>query len=95
MEVYVTPPVESYPEGGIVRKLRQAMYGLKAAPKAWQLHQTHVGTRSQATMDRAESLLLRVGKTLSMSYIDDILAVGPHESTDCFYREVPQLRLVN
>lgn len=36
-EVYVKPPIEFYPTGGVLCKLRKAMYRLKIAPKAWQV----------------------------------------------------------
>lgn len=35
-EVFVGPPMEFYPNGGVLWKLRKAMCGLKAAPMAWQ-----------------------------------------------------------
>ena len=37
-DVWVRPPVEYYPEGGVVWKLKRALYGLKNAPKLWQQH---------------------------------------------------------
>ena len=37
-DVFVIPPGEFYPNGGVLWKLRRAMYGLKQSPKAWQLH---------------------------------------------------------
>ena len=37
-EVLVLPPVEYYPSGDVVWKLKRALYGLKNAPKLWQQH---------------------------------------------------------
>ena len=37
-DVWVHPPVEHYPEGGVVWKLKRALYGLESAPKLWQQH---------------------------------------------------------
>ena len=37
-DVWVLPPVAYYPEGGVVWKLKRALYGLKTAPKLWQQH---------------------------------------------------------
>lgn len=37
-EVYVKPPMEFYPDGGILWRLQKAMRGLKTAPQAWLLH---------------------------------------------------------
>lgn len=34
-EVYVKPPPDFYPNGGVLWRLRKAMYGLKTVPKAW------------------------------------------------------------
>jgi len=35
---YVWPPEEFYPQGGVVWKLKKALYGLKSSPKLWQTH---------------------------------------------------------
>lgn len=50
------PPIEFYPEGNILWRLRKAMCGLKAAPKAWQLHfaETMITMGAQKTMERTE-----------------------------------------
>ena len=37
-DVWVLPPVEYYPEGGVVWRLKRTFYGLKNAPKLWQPH---------------------------------------------------------
>ena len=37
-EMYVIPPKEFYPYGGVLWLLRKAMYGLRGSPKAWQDH---------------------------------------------------------
>ena len=37
-DFWVLPPVECYPERGVVWKLRRALYGLKSAHKLWQQH---------------------------------------------------------
>ena len=37
-DIFVIPPVESYPQGGILWKLRRAGYGLRNAPRLWQDH---------------------------------------------------------
>ena len=36
--LFVIPPKEYYPRGGVLWKLKKAMYGLKSAPKDWQDH---------------------------------------------------------
>ena len=35
-DVWVLSPVEYYPEGDVVWKLKRSLYGLKNAPKLWQ-----------------------------------------------------------
>ena len=37
-DVWVLPPVKYHPEGGVVGKVKRALYGLRNAPKLWQQH---------------------------------------------------------
>ena len=37
-DFYVIPPLEFYPDGRTLWKLRKALYGLKHSPKLWQQH---------------------------------------------------------
>ena len=37
-ETFVWPPEELYPQGGVVWRLKKALYGLKNSPKLWQDH---------------------------------------------------------
>ena len=39
-DVWILPPVEYYPGGGVVGKLKHAVSGLKNVPKLWQQHLT-------------------------------------------------------
>ena len=42
-EVFVIPPVEYYPNGGVLWKLCKAMYGLKQSPRMWQQQPASLG----------------------------------------------------
>lgn len=88
-EVCLRLPIESYPDQTMLWRIRKAMYGFKAGPKAWQQH--------FATMNEIGSKRLRTEPHVYyfptqhlyiMSYVDDILTVGPQDSADWFCEEL-------
>lgn len=92
-EVYVEPPVGFYPDGNVIWKLRKTMYRRKTAPGAWQLHFAETMSTCGAKRLRNKPNIhyfLQNAQSI-MSYVDDILAVEPQDSTDCFYGDDSQL----
>ena len=64
-ELYVVPPQEFYDQGSVPWKLKKALYGLRAAPRAWQDHlaelvHTHNFKRMQSEANVYASLALKV-----------------------------------
>ena len=75
---YVWPPEEFYPQGGVLWKLKKALYGLKNSPKLWQDHFANVmkkldfvRCKSDANSYKHEDCQLYV-----LCYVDDLLIVG-------------------
>lgn len=92
-QVYVRPPVEFYPNGGVLWELQEAMYRLKAAPNAWQAHFAEAVVDMGTERVRSEpSVYCFPDKGLyAMSYADDVLTAGLQDSSGWFYAELSQL----
>lgn len=95
-EVYVTPPVELYPECGLVWEQWEAMQGLKTTSKAWELQFAEARSVLVAGRLRGEpNVYYCLGKNLcAMSCVDDMLAIGPQDASDSFYGTISQLYFV-
>lgn len=78
--LYIIPPPEYYSRGGILWKLKKAMYGLKSAPRDWQDHLAGVLTTrlsfkrlmSDSSVYYCASLTIWL-----LVYVDDFMVFGP------------------
>lgn len=72
------------------------MFGLKTAPKAWQ--QDFAETMHDMGPKRLRSVpeVCYFPTTLfyDMSFVGDILTIGPQDSADCFYEELSKTLLI-
>ena len=77
-DVFVIPPGEFYPNGGVLWKLRRAMYGLKQSPKAWQLHFASVMADLGFKRLKSDANLYfhPEYKVCLLCYVDDVLLFG-------------------
>ena len=77
-DVFVIPPGEFYPHGGVLWKLRRAMYGLKQSPKAWQLHFASVMADLGFKRLKSDANLYfhPEYKVYLLCYVDDVLLFG-------------------
>ena len=76
-ETFVQPP-EPYYKPGFLWKLVKALYGLRAAPKAWQLHFAKIATE-KLEMSRSKydaNVYYGFGVYL-LVHVDDLLILGP------------------
>ena len=75
-EVFVQPP-EPYCKPGILWKLKKALYGLRAAPAAWQKHFAKVVTTSlHFTRSKYDPNVYFAPGIWILVHVDDILLVG-------------------
>ena len=58
-DFYVIPPLEFYPEGRTLWKLKNALYGLKHSPKLWQQHFASVMEKNGFRRMKSDPNLLR------------------------------------
>ena len=74
-DVWVLPPVEYYPEGGVVWKLKLAFYGLKSAPKLWQQHlAATLESQGFRCMNSDPNLYYNASrKVYILCYVDDLM----------------------
>ena len=75
---WVLPPVEYYPEGGVIWELKRALYGLKNALKLWQQHlaatlESH-GFRHMKSDPNLYYSASR--KVYILCYVDDLMIFG-------------------
>ena len=74
--------MEFYPEQQTLWKLKKAMYGLKAAPRAWQDHYAKTMEQLGATRLVSAHNIYRFleHNVFVMAYVDDLLFVGSDDS---------------
>ena len=77
-DFYVIPPLEFYPEGRILWKLRKALYGLKHGPKLWQQHLASVMEKNDFRRMKSDpNLYVHESKKLYvLAYVDDLMFFG-------------------
>ena len=80
-EIFVKPPDEFYPEGGVVWRLKRALYGLKNAPRLWQDHFADVMKCNNFHRSKTDAnLYCHFEKKLYvLCYVDDLFMVGNDE----------------
>ena len=78
METYVIPPLEFYPEGRTLWKLKKALYGLKHSPKLWQQHFASVMEKNGFRRMKSDpNLYVHDSKQLYvLAYVDDLMFFG-------------------
>ena len=77
-EVFVWPPEEFYPGGGVVWRLKKALYGLKNSPRLWQDHFASVMNQLNFVRSKSDANLYRHEDNLVfiLCYVDDLLLFG-------------------
>ena len=95
-EIWVVPPKEAYPNGGVLWKLRKAMYGLRSAPKAWQDHFAKVMATLGFRRLKSEPNVYVNPETgvIVLSYVDDLLYLGSTEASTKFYSDLSKHLLI-
>ena len=89
-EVFVIPPVEYYPNGGVLWKLRKAMYGLKQSPRMWQQHFASVAASLGFERLKSDSNLYfhPERRCYMLCYVDDLLIFGDKKTTEFLFSEL-------
>ena len=77
-DFYVIPPLEFYPEGKTLWRLRKALYGLKHSPKLWQSHFASVMEKNNFRRMKSDpNLYVHNTKQLYvLAYVDDLMFFG-------------------
>ena len=77
-DFYVIPPLEFYPEGKTLWRLRKALYGLKHSPKLWQSHFASVMEKNNFRRMKSDpNLYVHNDKRLYvLAYVDDLMFFG-------------------
>ena len=83
-DIYVIPPLEYYPEGNVLWKLKPALYGLRNSPKLWQQHfAACVEKYGFVRMKSDPNLYVRSTKKLYvLAYVDDLMFFGSKADID-------------
>ena len=81
-EVLVLPPVEYYPSGDVVWKLKRALYGLKNAPKLWQQHlASTLESKGFQRMKSDPNLYFHAKRKIYLlCYVDDLMLFGERKA---------------
>ena len=77
-DFYVIPPLEFYPDGCTLWKLKKALYGLKHSPKLWQEHFASVMKKNGFRRVKSDpNLYVHETKQLYvLAYVDDLMFFG-------------------
>ena len=95
-QIYVWPPKEFYPLGGVIWLLKKAMYGLRTAPRDWQVHfaaqlQSMGFTRMQSDANVYINFELVV---IIFVYVDDLIVMGVKASVSKVFELLNQKFLI-
>ena len=82
--IFVWPPREFYPNGGLVWKLKKAMYGLRSSPRDWQTHLAQVleSLGLKRLQSHANVYVLFEWQVYILAHVDDLMAIGLREHVD-------------
>ena len=88
IDTFIWPPPEFYPEGGVVWKLKKALYGLKSSPKLWQNHFADTMAKFDFIRCKSDANLYKHvdGNLYVLCYVDDLLIVGSKEHAEATFR---------
>ena len=95
-KIFVIPPKEYYPQGGVLWRLKKALYGLKGSPKAWQQHLAK--TMLDAGFERLKSdpslYRHKTKKLWALVYVDDLMFVGERRDIDEVMQDLKKVLLI-
>ena len=80
--IYVWPPVEFYPLGNTLWRLKKAMYGLRSAPTDWQTHWASI-LLSIGFLRRQSDVNVYMHTELQLyilAYVDDRMIIGSYHA---------------
>ena len=85
--LYMIPPIEFYPLGGVYWLLKKAMYGLKGAPRAWQDHFATLICSLGFTRLRSDANVYvdLINVIIVLVYVDDLMMFGTLEHITALY----------
>ena len=87
---YVLPPLEFYPEGRTLWKLKKALYGLKHSPKLWQQYFASVMDKNGFRRMKSDPILyVHDSKQLYvLAYVDDLMFCGSQADVSTLIKDL-------
>ncbi len=96
--IFVWPPIEFYPERKIRGRLRKAMYGLRTAPRDWQLHLFENNGKRWRGYRRLQSdpnVYVHARRLhFILAYVDELLILAPKEIMNQAFEELAKHFLI-
>ena len=88
--LFMWPPKEYYPQGGILWRLKKAMYGLKGAPRAWQENFASTLQSLGFTRLRSDANVYVQFRFMIviLAYVDDLMLLGKHDDIKNMYEQL-------
>ena len=89
-DFYVIPPLEFYPEGKTLWRLRKALYGLKHSPKLWQSHFASVMERNTFRRMKSDPNLYvhNTEQLYVLAYVDDLVFFGSEADVSALVQDL-------
>ena len=89
-DIFVIPALEFYPQGGVLWKLRKALYGLGNSPKLWQTHFASVMAKDGFKRMKSDpSLYVHESKRLYvLACVDDLMFFGQKHEVDSMVQDL-------